>query len=106
MQTEEEKIQWLENEIREIEYALSSDCIYRTNMLCRLQMFRELLSIKLGTCRANAVRKIKDNLSRDAAKFLKDFGYLTDAEKVSIKSLTCLQIRGGNNLDEKSKGEH
>ena len=93
LQTEEEKIQWLENEIRELEYALSSDCINRNNKLCRLQMYRELLAIKLGTCRANAVKKIKENLSRDAAEFLKDFGYLTDAEKMSIKSLACLQIR-------------
>lgn len=59
----------------------------------RLQMYRELLAIKLGTCRANVVKKIKENLSRDAAAFLKDFGYLTDAEKMSIKSLTCLQTR-------------
>lgn len=36
---------------------------------------------------------IKENLSRDAAEFLKDFGGLSDAEKMSIKSLTCLQIR-------------
>lgn len=93
LQTEERKIQWLENEIKDLEYVLSSDCINRNNKLCRLQMYRELLAIKLGTCRANAVKKIKDNLSRDAAEFLKDFGGLTDAEKVSIKSLTCLQIR-------------
>lgn len=94
LQTEAEKIQWLENEIKDLEYILSSDCINRNNKLCRLQMFRELLAIKLGTCRANAVKKIKENLSRDAAEFLKDFGYLTDAEKMSIKSLTCLQLRG------------
>lgn len=94
LQTEAEKIQWLENEIRELEYALSSDCIYRNNKLCRLQMYRELLAIKLGTCRANAVKKIKANLSRDVAEFLKDFGTdLTDAEKASIKSITCLQLR-------------
>ncbi len=93
LQTEERKIQWLENEIKDLEYVLSSDCINRNNKLCRLQMFRELLAIKLGTCRANAVKKIKENLSRDAAEFLKDFGGLTDAEKMSIKSLTCLQLR-------------
>ena len=93
LQTEERKIQWLENEIKDLEYVLSSDCINRNNKLCRLQMYRELLAIKLGTCRANAVKKIKENLSRDAAEFLKDFGYLTDAEKMSIKSLTCLQTR-------------
>lgn len=93
LQTEERKIQWLENEIKDLEYVLSSDCINRNNKLCRLQMYRELLAIKLGTCRANAVKKIKENLSRDAATFLKDFGYLTDAEKMSIKSLTCLQTR-------------
>lgn len=93
LKTEERKIQWLENEIKDLEYILSSDCINRNNKLCRLQMFRELLAIKLGTCRANAVKKIKENLSRDAAEFLKDFGYLTDAEKMSIKSLTCLQLR-------------
>lgn len=93
LQTEERKIQWLENEIKDLEYVLSSDCINRNNKLCRLQMFRELLAIKLGTARANAVKKIKENLSRDAAEFLKDFGGLTDAEKMSIKSLTCLQMR-------------
>lgn len=93
LQTEDRKIQWLENEIKDLEFVLSSDCINRNNKLCRLQMYRELLSIKLGTCRANAVKKIKDNLSRDAAEFLKDFGGLTDGEKVSIKSLTCLQLR-------------
>ena len=93
LQTEERKIQWLENEIKDLEYVLSSDCINRNNKLCRLQMFRELLAIKLGTARANAVKKIKENLSRDAAEFLKDFGGLTDAEKMSIKSLTCLQCR-------------
>jgi hypothetical protein len=93
LQTEESKIQWLENEIKDLEYVLSTGCINRNLKLNQLQMYRELLAIKLGTCRGNAVKKIKDNLSRDAAKFLKDFGGLTDAEKVSIKSLTCLQIR-------------
>lgn len=93
LQTEERKIQWLENEIKDLEYVLSSDCINRNNKLCRLQMFRELLAIKLGTCRANAIKKIKDNLSRDVAEFLKDFGTdLTDAEKASIKSITCLRL--------------
>lgn len=53
LQTEERKIQWLENEIKDLEYVLSSDCINRNNKLCRLQMYRELLDIKLGTCRAN-----------------------------------------------------
>ena len=96
LQTEERKIQWLENEIKDLEYVLSSDCINRNNKLCRLQMYRELLSFKMATCRANAVKKIKDNISKDAAAFLKDFGYLTDAEKASIKSLTCLQIRSLN----------
>jgi hypothetical protein len=93
LKTEESKIQWLENEIKDLEYVLSSDCINRNNKLCRLQMFRELLAIKLGTARANAVKKIKENLSRDAVEFLKYFGGLTDVEKMSIKSLTCLQMR-------------
>lgn len=94
LQTEDEKIQWLENEIKNLEYVLSSDCINRNNKLCQLQMYRELLSIKMGTCRDNAVRKIKDNLRRDAAEFLKEFGTdLTDAEKASIKSLPCLQMK-------------
>ena len=93
LQTEERKIQWLENEIKDLEYVLSSDCINRDNLLCRLQMYRELLSSKMAICRVNAVKKIKDNLSRDVAEFLKDFGGLTDAEKMSIKSLTCLQCR-------------
>lgn len=46
LKTEKKKIQWLENEIRELEYALSTDCINRNNLLCRLQMYRELLGIK------------------------------------------------------------
>lgn len=46
LQTEERKIQWLENEIKDLEYVLSSDCINRNNKLCRLQMYRELLAIK------------------------------------------------------------
>lgn len=35
----------------------------------------------MTTCRDNAVKKIKDNLSKDIAEFIKDFGGLTDAEK-------------------------
>ena len=46
LQTEERKIQWLENEIKDLEYVLSSDCINRNNKLCRLQMYRELLAMK------------------------------------------------------------
>lgn len=46
LKTEKKKIQWLENEIKNLEYVLSSDCINRNNLLCRLQMYRELLSIK------------------------------------------------------------
>lgn len=95
LQTEERKIQWLENEIKDLEYVLSSDCINRNNKLCQLQMYRELLAIKMGATRANAVKKIKDNIFSDVAEFMKDFGSdLTDAEKVSIKSISCLQLRG------------
>lgn len=46
LKTEKRKIQWLENEINELEYVLSSDCFNRKNLLCRLQMYRELLGIK------------------------------------------------------------
>lgn len=93
LQTEERKIQWLENEIKDLEYVLSSDCINRNNKLCQLQMYRELLAIKMGATRANAVKKIKDNIFSDVAKFMKDFGSdLTDAEKVSIKSISCLHL--------------
>ena len=34
LQTEEQKIHWLENEINDLEYILSSDCINRNNKLC------------------------------------------------------------------------
>lgn len=46
LQTEEMKIQWLENEIKDLEYALSTDCINKNNKLCQLQMYRELLAMK------------------------------------------------------------
>lgn len=48
LQTEERKIQWLENEIKDLEYVLSTDCTDRNNKLCQLQMYRELLAIKRG----------------------------------------------------------
>ena len=46
LKTEKKKIQWLKNEIENLEYVLSSDCFNRKNLLCRLQMYRELLAIK------------------------------------------------------------
>ena len=91
--TEVQKIDWLNTRIKNLEYLLESDFGDAEDVECNLQMLRELLAIKMGNCRANAVKKIKDNLSSDAAEFLKDFGGLTDAEKMSIKSLTCLQMR-------------
>ena len=94
--TEVQKIDWLNNRIKDLEYLLESDSnVDADDVECNLQMLRELLSIKMSTCRENAVRKIKDNLQRDLADFLKVFGTdLTDAEKVSIKSITGLQLRG------------
>jgi hypothetical protein len=92
--TEVQKIDWLNNEINRLEDLLEIGCPNARNVEYSIQMFRELLSTKMATCRANAVKKIKDNLCRDVAEFMKDFGsYLTDAEKVSIKSLICLQTR-------------
>ncbi len=89
--TEAQKINWLSKAIKDLEYLLEDGCADSENKKCALQMFRELLSIKMATCRASAVKKIKDNLSKDVAEFLKDFGTdLTDAEKMSIKSLICL----------------
>jgi hypothetical protein len=81
--------------IKNLEYLIEYDSnIDAEETECSLQMLRELLSIKMATCRVNAVRKIKENLSRDVAEFLKDFGTdLTDAEKMSIKSLICLRIK-------------
>lgn len=91
--TEVQKVDWLNNEINRLEDLLERGCTDAENVEYSIQMFRELLSTKMATCRANAVKKIKDNLSKGVAEFLKDFGTdLTDAEKVSIKSLTCLQI--------------
>lgn len=91
--TEVQKVDWLNNEINRLEGLLESGCTDAENVEYSIQMFRELLSTKMAHCRANAVKKIKDNICRDVAEFLKDFGNdLTDAEKASIKSLTCLQI--------------
>lgn len=106
LKTEEQKIHWLENEIKDLEYVLSSDCINRNLKLNQLQMYREFLSIKikLGNSRANAFQKIKDNLCRDVAEFIKDFGTdLTVAEKLSIKALTCLDISAEECMAETSK---
>lgn len=93
--TEVEQIDWLNKKIQNLEYLIKYDSnIDAEETECSLQMLRELLSTKMATCRANAVRKIKDNLSREVADFLKDFGTdLTDAEKMSIKSLVCLRTK-------------
>lgn len=92
--TEVEKIDWLNKEIKDLEHLIEIGCTDPENVEYSIQMFQELLSTKMATCRANAVRKIKDNLSRDVAEFLKDFGTeLTDAEKMSIKSLICLRTK-------------
>lgn len=93
--TEVQKMDWLNKRIKNLEYLLEYDSnIDAEDVECDLQMFRELLSIKMATCRASAVKKIKDNLSKDVAEFLKDFGTdLTDAEKMSIKSLICLRTK-------------
>lgn len=93
--TEVQKIDWLNKKIKNLEYLIEYDSnIDAEEAECSLQMLRELLSIKMATCRANAVKKIRDNLCRDAAEFLKDFGSdLTDAEKMSIKSLICLRTK-------------
>lgn len=45
LQTEEQKIHWLENEIKDLEYVLSSDCINRNLKLNQLQMYREHLDM-------------------------------------------------------------
>ena len=45
LQTEEMKIHWLENEIKDLEYVLSSDCCDRNLKLNQLQMYREHLDI-------------------------------------------------------------
>lgn len=45
LQTEERKIHLLENEIKDLEYALSSNCINRNLKLNQLQMYREFLAI-------------------------------------------------------------
>lgn len=45
LQTEEMKIHWLENEIKDLEYVLSSDCCDRNLKLNQLQMYREHLGM-------------------------------------------------------------
>lgn len=92
--TEVQKIDWLNKQINDLKRLVEIGCTDPENVEYSIQMFQELLSTKMATCRANAVRKIKNNLSRDVAEFLKDFGSdLTDAEKMSIKSLICLRTK-------------
>ena len=61
--TEVQKMDWLNKRIKNLEYLLEYDSnVDAEDVECDLQMFRELLSIKIATCRASAVKKIKDNL--------------------------------------------
>lgn len=45
LKTTERKIEWLKNEIKDLEYVLSDDCINRNLKLCMLQMYREHLDM-------------------------------------------------------------
>lgn len=45
LKTTERKIEWLKNEIKDLEYVLSDDCINRNLKLCQLQMYREHLDM-------------------------------------------------------------
>lgn len=45
LKTTERKIEWLKNEIKDLEYVLSDDCINRNLKLCMLQMYREHLGM-------------------------------------------------------------
>lgn len=45
LKTTERKIEWLKNEIKDLEYVLSDDCINRNLKLCQLQMYREHLGM-------------------------------------------------------------
>ena len=45
LKTTERKIEWLKNEIKDLEYVLSDDCINRNLKLCMLQMYREHLGL-------------------------------------------------------------
>lgn len=45
LKTTEQKIEWLKNEIKDLEYVLSDDCINRNLKLCMLQMYREHLGM-------------------------------------------------------------
>jgi hypothetical protein len=67
--TEIQKIDWLNKKIKNLEYLIEYDSnIDAEEAECSLQMLRELLSIKMATCRANAVKKIKDKLCRMLGK--------------------------------------
>lgn len=64
LKTEEQKIHWLENEIKDLEYVLSSDCINRNLKLNQLQMYREFLAVKReqmneSTCEQEKLSKLK-----------------------------------------------
>lgn len=57
--TTERKIEWLKNEIKDLEYVLSDDCFNRNLKLCMLQMYREHLGML-----ENDPRMCKDVLAK------------------------------------------
>lgn len=79
LKTEEQKIKWLENEIKDLEYVLSSDCINRNLKLNQLQMYREFLAVK----RANYLKNAQVPVTKDKDQVKQAF---TELYETSIKS--------------------
>lgn len=59
LKTTERKIEWLKNEIKDLEYVLKDDCINRNLKLNQLQMYREHLGML-----ENDPRMCKDVLAK------------------------------------------
>lgn len=72
LKTTERKIEWLKNEIKDLEYVLSDDCINRNLKLCMLQMYREHLGML-----ENSQNKIEgqESLIKEMREAAKRIGY-------------------------------
>ena len=100
LKTEEMKIHWLENEIKDLEYVLSSDCINRNLKLNQLQMYREFLAVKRAqmdetTSDQEALDKIKVKVLRlDFCEASNDLDLVARADVEVTNDTSVMTLNG------------
>lgn len=100
LKTEEQKIHWLENEIKDLEYVLSSDCIDRNLKLNQLQMYREFLALKKASKNDQIKQAFTEMFESNIKSAVND-----SLDKIETACVTALEMFC-EQMDSSSSDEH